>query len=245
MFSDASKGHLVGFNFAYFYVNLIKSKYYVNMKDLIDTILQQSEAFEIVKEVQERLKAEQQKRQEFYALIDENTKAEFVNGKIIYHSPVKKEHNDAAGLLHNLLKSYTILHNLGYVGFDKIMVTLPRNDYEPDISFFSIKKSKHFQKGQMHFPAPDLAIEVLSSNEKHDREVKYKDYEIHGVHEYWIIDPIKEIVEQYLLVKGKYELQLKASEGTISSFAVKDFHIPIIAIFNEQENIKTLQKLLQ
>ncbi|MEM6316680.1 MAG: hypothetical protein AAF960_03365 [Bacteroidota bacterium] len=52
-------------------------------------------------------------------------------------------------------------------------------------------------------------------------------------------------MEQYILIGGKYELQLKASEGTIKSVAVKGFHIPIKAIFDEQENLKALQNLLQ
>ena len=43
----------------------------------------------------------------------------------------------------------------------------------------------------MHFPVPDLAVEILSSNVRHDREIKFKDYQTHGVAEYWIIDPVK------------------------------------------------------
>ncbi|NJL80946.1 MAG: hypothetical protein HC917_23025 [Richelia sp. SM2_1_7] len=38
------------------------------------------------------MKSEAQKRQEFYELIHEDIKAEFINGEIIFHSPVARKH---------------------------------------------------------------------------------------------------------------------------------------------------------
>lgn len=214
------------------------------MKNLVEVILDHPNAPIIIEEVKAKLEEEKALRQHFYAIIDENTKAEFVNGQIIYHSPVKKEHNDAAKTLFTMLNTFVMKHVLGYLGFDKLMISLTRDDFEPDICFFDNSKAQLFQKGQMHFPAPDLAVEVLSSNEQHDREVKYNAYELHGVKEYWIIDPRTEIVEQYILKEGEYELQLKASDGHIQSVAVKGFRIPIRAIFDEELSMKTLRELL-
>ena len=80
------------------------------------------------------------------------------------------------------------------------MVSLSRNDYEPDVCFWSINKSNRFQQRQAQFPAPDFVVEVLSvSTEANDRGIRYQDYESHGVREYWIVDPEKQTVEQYLL----------------------------------------------
>ena len=43
----------------------------------------------------------------------------------------------------------------------------------------------------MLFPAPDFAVEVLSpSTQKNNRGIKFDDYALHNVSEYWIIDPI-------------------------------------------------------
>ncbi|MEN0047231.1 MAG: Uma2 family endonuclease [Bacteroidota bacterium] len=215
------------------------------MQNLVDLILEQPNAPSIIEEAKTRLEKEKESRQHFYAIIDENTKAEFVNGQIIYHSPVKKEHNDVASGLFFLLKGFVAKFKLGYLGFDKLMVSLTRNDFEPDICFFDNEKSQHFVKGQMHFPAPDLAVEVLSSNEQHDREVKYKDYQLHGVREYWIIDPNTETIEQYLLEEEAYQLNLKATDGHIESTTVKGFRIPIRAIFDEEKGMEALMTLLQ
>ncbi|MEO0341054.1 MAG: Uma2 family endonuclease [Bacteroidota bacterium] len=216
------------------------------MRDLVAAILDRPDAPNIVKEVQNRLEEEKLKRQHFYAIIDEDTKAEFINGEIVYHSPVKKEHNDVAKVLFTLLQSFVMVNDLGYLGYDKIMVSLTRNDFEPDICFFNKEKAQHFVKGQMHFPAPDFVVEVLSSNEQYDRNVKFKDYELHQVKEYWIIDPHQEIVEQYLLGEDdQYALHIKASDGPIHSKAIKGFSIPIRAIFDETLAVSVLKDLLQ
>ena len=215
------------------------------MKDLVESILAESKAQVIINEVQERLTEEKKKRQAFYDMAHEHIKAEFVNGEIIIHSPVKKRHNDATGLLVQLLKPYVFLKKLGYLGFEKIMTVFSRNDYEPDLCFFNKETAVHFTEDQSLFPIPDFVIEVLSSNEKHDRKTKYKDYEEHGVTEYWIVDAKKQIVEQYILKKGKYELMLKAKDGTIRSEIVEGFVIPIKAIFDELENLKMLRVILK
>lgn len=218
-------------------------------KNLVDTILENSGAALIVQKVQEKLNEEQRKRREFYEIIDEDTKAEFVNGEILYHSPVMKMHNDATKYLLNLLMNYADEHDLGFVGVEKILTRFTRNDYEPDICFFGNEKAAHFQPSQLFFPAPDFIAEVLSKSSQkmidHDRITKYEDYEQHGVREYWIIDPEEKTVEQYLLENEKYKLILKASQGTVSSFVVGGFVIPIAAIFDKEENRKALRRILQ
>jgi Uma2 family endonuclease len=88
---------------------------------------------------------------------------------------------------------------------------------------------------------------VLSKNKKslkRDTETKFNDYEQHGVGEYWMIDPEAETVEQHLLKDGKYALELKSGEGTIHSREIEGFAIPIRAIFDENENLAVLRKLL-
>ena len=63
--------------------------------------------------------------------------------------------------------------------------------------------------------------------------------------EYWIVDPQKEVLEQYRLSReGTYELILKASEGIIECTPIKGFKIPIKAIFDEEVNMETLAKII-
>ncbi|MEK7256303.1 MAG: Uma2 family endonuclease [Bacteroidota bacterium] len=216
-------------------------------KFFVDKLLRQPAAPLILQKVQARLDEEMQKREEFYNIITEDDKAEFINGEIVYQSPVVKEHNDATGLLYLLLRTFVNVAKEGFVGIEKILTKFTRNDYEPDVCYFNPAKARHFKKKQMIFPFPDLAVEVLSESKeslRRDKKIKYDDYEMHGVPEYWMVDPDEKTVEQYVLENGKYRLVLKASEGTIRSVAVEGFVIPIQAIFDEEANLAALRNIL-
>lgn len=199
----------------------------------------------VTKRLQQVLDDEKAQREAFYNQITEDDKAEYINGEVIFHSPVKWQHSNVSGHLYRLLSNFVMLNDLGFVGYEKVFISLSRNDYEPDVCFFNRAKSAQFTKRQMCFPAPDLVAEILSeSTEANDRGVKFEDYADHGVHEYWIIDPAAEILEQYQLVDGPYELQLKSGTGEVISAAVPDFTIPIRALFDDLANRETLQFFL-
>ena len=219
----------------------------ISHKQLVNDILSMPDAAIIMNELAVKLEEERKKREKFYNDITDSEKAEFINGEIIIHSPVKKEHNDVTSALHQLIKIYVQKNKLGYVGIEKIMISLTRNDYEPDICFFDKSKSDKFETGQSLFPPPDLVVEVLSKGtSKNDRGVKFEDYQAHSVLEYWIIDPIKKIIEQYRLNEnGSYELVLKADNGTLECKAIKGFKIPIEAIFDEAKNLEAVENLFK
>ena len=199
----------------------------------------------VAQQIETLLAAEATRRQRFIATVQESEKAEFINGEKIVHSPVKLRHSLAVKRLLVLLDAYVSTHGLGLVGFEKVMVSLTRNDYEPDICFFDAATAAGFQPDQMRFPAPALMVEVLSpSTEANDRGVKFDDYAAHGVTEYWIIDPDEEVVEQYRLAGEGYKLAIKAQTGELRSIAVPGFVIPVRAIFDAALNRQTLALLL-
>ncbi len=207
--------------------------------------MQMPDAALFAQKLDSALKAEQKKRRHFYEIVDENKKMEFINGEIIFHSRVKLQHNRATILLAKLLDTFVSKHKIGVVGVERLLVSLTRNDYEPDICFFAAEKSKKFKRNQMQFPAPDFVVEVLSdSTEKNDRETKFQDYAAHGVQEYCIIDAGKQTIEQYLLQNESYELLLKSKSGEINSVVLPDFKIPIRSVFDETENVKILTELV-
>ena len=171
-------------------------------------------------------------------------KAEFINGEVIIQSPVADEDESASFDLASLMHIYTVLNNSGRVTHEKLMIALTRNNYEPDICFFNAAKAKKFKEEQKLFPAPDFIAEVISrSTEKTDRGVKFEDYALHGVKEYWIIDPRHKTIEKYLLVNKRYELEEKLLHGDISSKVIKGFTIPVKAIFNKTEFAKALANI--
>ncbi|CAN5134532.1 Uma2 family endonuclease [soil metagenome] len=199
-----------------------------------------------MQEIQVALNEERKKREAFYNDITDEFKVEFINGEVMMHSPVKKMHNEATGLLFHLIDLFVRKNKLGFVGIEKIMTALTRNDYEPDICFFGRQKADQFDRKQTLFPAPDLVIEVLSDGTaKRDRGIKFQDYQAHGVEEYWIIDADEPFIEQYHLVDGQYQLILKASEGNIRSFALPGFVMHVQAAFDEAINMQTMAAIFQ
>lgn len=53
-----------------------------------------------------------------------------------------------------------------------------------------------------------MIIEILSpSSVKLDRWKKYQLYEKAGVNEYWLVDPVNNSVEVYLLIDNQYKFQ--------------------------------------
>lgn len=212
---------------------------------IVSAVLDEPDAYILLQDIHKALDDEKTRRIAFYNEITEQQKIEFINGEIIVHSPVMKRHNTASLLLAQLMNIYAIKHQLGFVGIEKIMITLTRNDYEPDICFFRKEIAANFKEKQTLFPAPNLVIEILSEGTKErDRGIKFKDYQAHGIEEYWIIDPDHQTIEQYHLEENQYELILKANEGTLKSFVMKGFQIPIQAIFDEAINVETLKKLM-
>jgi Uma2 family endonuclease len=216
----------------------------------LESLLRSPRLLEYLQELNRRAETEALARQKFFDDVSPNQKAEFINGEVVMHSPVRLKHNTACLKLSHLLDAYVSRHHLGHVGIEKLLVSLTRNDYEPDIAFWGIEKSKGFAADQMKFPAPDLVVEVLSeSTEANDRGVKLLDYAQHRVSEYLIIDPDAESVEQYVIsghdrAIPKYEMTMKSSTGIFISTAVSGFRIDVRAIFDRDLHARTLAEIL-
>ncbi len=213
---------------------------------LLTTILAEPDAPALLVSLQNALETEQQKRHAFYAQVDENRKMEFINGEIVMQSPVTLFHNRATGRLYKLLDTYVTKHKLGIVGIEKLLIRLTRNDYEPDICFFGNEKVQALQGTTKLFPVPDFVVEVLSpSTEKTDRTTKLKDYALHQIREYWLIEPEKQYIEQYLLTANNdYELNLKAKQGKVQSLVIEGFNLEIAAIFDDPKCDEEMRRLL-
>lgn len=144
---------------------------------------------------------------------------------------------------------YVRIKKLGEIGTEKVMIALTRNDYEPDLVFFSKEKVAQLKDDQVLFPAPDFIVEILSkSTATHDKTTKKADYALHGIREYWIIDPKKQSIEQYVLPEKGIEYGtaiIHQGTDTIESAVIDGFTIPVAAIFDEAVNLKTLQQFMQ
>ncbi len=216
---------------------------------VLEPILENPRMPELLHELQTYWKNEQQLRAEFYEKIQPGDKWEFINGKIIMHSPAKEKHTEARQRLSYLLQTYVSLHPTGVVRDETTMVALQRNDYLPDIVYFSNEKSRLFEPDTWKYPAPDFVVEVLSdSTASIDRGIKKEDYAANGVQEYWLVDPDSQSVEQFLLGEERGEFWLyskKTVQDEIESRVVVGMKIPIAAIFEEASKMAVVRAWLR
>tara|TARA_Y100001934_G_scaffold82223_1_gene101981 strand:+ start:4865 stop:5518 length:654 start_codon:yes stop_codon:yes gene_type:complete len=211
----------------------------------IAELLESTALPDIVEELSDRLARERGARAKFYDGIDEGTKAEFINGEVVTHSPDRAKHIGVRGNLENLISNYVRIHRCGTTLSEKALCVFPRNDYMPDICFWLPEKAASIEADTRKFPQPDFVVEILSaSTEAKDRGQKLEDFECHGVGEYWIIDADKQMLEQYVAREGRFQLALKSGSGEVSSEVIKEFKIAIAAIFDGKANLTALEQML-
>ena len=214
------------------------------MEQIVEQLLRSPKLEIYLEQINAARVNEKAARQRYLDEITEDEKAEFINGQVIIHSPVKFSHGRCVGRLGRFISTFVDIHRLGTVGQEHLLVSLTRNDYEPDLCFWRSDVSSEFQPNQMRFPAPDLIVEVLSpSTEAIDRGLKFEDYAAHNVREYWLVDPDTTVIEQYKLNEGKYEIILKSSSGFVRSTVIAAFEIPVAAIFDDGENLTAMKAL--
>ena len=100
------------------------------MSELLLQLLATPQAPLIIQKAQAFLHNEHQKRQHFYEWVDEDKKAEFINGEVVVHSPALDRHNSAMLLLARLLSIHVDDRQLGKVRAEKALVELTRNSYD-------------------------------------------------------------------------------------------------------------------
>lgn len=143
---------------------------------------------------------------EVYEMLPEGTFCEVIDNTI-YMSPSPSQNHQE--LLGNLLADILFFLRKNPIGkvystpFD-VYLNDGRNVVQPDIFFVTKDRLNVIQsKGLMG--APNIAIEILSSNKQHDQQRKFDLYQQNRVPEYVIIDPDTKEVWHYVLNNGAYQ----------------------------------------
>ena len=143
--------------------------------------------------------------EEFLARCDEWNAAEWVDGEIIYLT-VSVDHNDLNLWLTGIFRAYLERYHTGKLFADpfqmKASPELPGR--APDVCVLLNENLARLRRNHIEGPG-DLVIEIVSLDSiGRDRGDKFAEYEIGGVQEYWIIDPIRKQAEFYLRGEDGY-----------------------------------------
>jgi Uma2 family endonuclease len=162
--------------------------------------------------------------EEFLEICDEDVRAEFIDGRIIVHSPASLIHVDLSGFVYTLVKLFVRKHKLGRVIGGNFQIRLrPGLRRVPDLMFIANNNNVTITETQVD-GAPDLVVEIVSPDSvERDWRDKFFEYEIAGVKEYWVLDRGNRRFEIYCLnEKGKYEAQPK-TKGVVKSQVLPGF----------------------
>lgn len=144
---------------------------------------------------------------EVFKILPAGTLCEVISNHLLMAPIPSTKHQEVLGNIFFKLKELVDKHNSGKVYLAPTDVYLnDENAVQPDLLFIR-KNNLEIIKEDGIYGAPDLIVEILSGNRKHDKEVKLFLYRNSGVKEYIIVDPAINEVLHYELVDGDYILQ--------------------------------------
>jgi Uma2 family endonuclease len=165
---------------------------------------------------------------EFVDWLDEDVRAEWVDGEIIVMSPASRIHQELCGFLYRVLHEFAERNEAGIVipaPFSmKTGEHLPGR--EPDVVFVDTSNQNRLTDTFLNGPA-DIVVEVISKESKiRDTVEKYREYESGGVPEYWLLDPIEKTARFLALDAGAYQ-EIPIESGTFHSRILPGFSMDV------------------
>lgn len=162
--------------------------------------------------------------EEFLDWCDEDTRAEWIDGRVVIMSPGSLAHQTIEGFLYKLLSIYVEKHQLGVIVQEYLMhLEAQRRGRLPDILFISKARTERIRKTYVE-GAVDLAVEIVSPDSvDRDRSEKFAEYQLAGVREYWLIDPIQKIAEFFEAGTDRRFYPVPLCDGAFRSTVIPGF----------------------
>lgn len=171
---------------------------------------------------------------EDYELIPEDgQRHEILDGEHYVSPAPSVQHQRISMRLSSRLHLFVEENGLGEVLAAPTDVLLSRHDIlQPDILFVfreraAILTQRHVQG------APDLVVEILSvSNRQLDERLKLARYELFGVREYWIVDPLVKRVHVFLPSGNRFHRTAELSaQDILTTPLLPGFEISLSDLF--------------
>jgi Uma2 family endonuclease len=143
---------------------------------------------------------------EFERWCGEDTRAEFIDGRVVLMPPVSLVHNRVTRFLTRLIDGYLDLRPSGELLGPEFQVRLRAGLRRvPDLLYVSAEHAERVTPTILEGP-PDIAWEVVSLDSvERDWREKYLEYQASGVPEYWVIDPLYRKAQIYALAEDGYQ----------------------------------------
>jgi len=170
---------------------------------------------------------------EDYHSWDESFRAELYEGTLIVSEAPTQRHQGVLGEIYGRLWQH--LKDKPCKPFvSPFAVRINENEetvFEPDIIVICDESKLG---GKIYIGSPDLIIEILSpSTARMDKKLKFGKYQQAGVKEYWIVDPIHNLLEANVLVNNKYTTTIYDENEKAPVHILDGFEIDLADVFAE------------
>src|SRR4030095_10815079 len=123
---------------------------------------------------------------------------ELFEGELSVAKAPSLKHQELMGRLVTILTNYLDQNPIGQIWSTPGVIFDEYNSAIPDLAYIAKERIDKIASGIHIVGAPDLIIEIMSpgaENVRRDQVVKRQTYARFGVKEYWIIEPITEVIE--------------------------------------------------
>jgi Uma2 family endonuclease len=183
--------------------------------------------------------------EEFLDWCDEDTRAEWVNGRVVLLSPDSIPHDEIVHFLGMVLSIYVEERCPGRVFTKTILMKMEAipSGRMPDMFFITRQQEEKRLKHYYLHDAATLALEVVSPDSvERDEDEKFREYAKAGVREYWLINPMRRAAAGFELKSGRYR-PLAIEDGVIRSRVVDGFFVRIDWLWNTPPVLDALREL--
>lgn len=175
---------------------------------------------------------------EFYKMRETtNRLLEYVDGIVFMSPSPSTKHQRISGRLHACLFNFLERRKceVFHAPFDVELSSTNMNETKIVIPDISVICDKNGLMEDKYVGSPSLIIEIVSpSNQSHDLVFKLNLYMQCGVKEYWIVNPMLNSVQVYVLDEdGQYkQLDMLREKGIIQSSVLEGFQVNLEELFD-------------
>jgi Uma2 family endonuclease len=135
---------------------------------------------------------------DYVRLPDDGLRHEIIDGEHYVTPSPTVRHQQVSGRLFHLVQLHLDTHPIGTIFYAPLDALLSQFDIVvPDLVYISNDRSRFLTSKNLQGP-PDLVIEILSpGTARRDQRLKRNLYERAGVQEYWLVDPLRDVIDVY------------------------------------------------
>jgi Uma2 family endonuclease len=171
--------------------------------------------------------------EEFYRDATEDSNWEYLDGRLVMHSPASNRHEDLFGFLNMLLRGYLDERGGAVVRGSRYPMRLDeRWSPEPGLLVVRDERRHLLTRTRLEGPA-DFVIEIASdSDPRLDVREKLPRYREAGIEEIWLVNPFEQIVLAEVKESNGYASQ-RLDAGRLTSRVVPGFWIDVGWLWRE------------